>query len=215
MNVDFRRILFLGAHLDDIEFGCGGLLSRLTRSGHHNLMYLTLSQYNRDANNEITIKRDLKEAYRAISELGLERDQVVIEDVPGQIFEKHSQRIREILLEVRAQFDPECIFFPSKQDIHQDHAILNREAERIFRNRCCLGYELIRSTYHFQPNIYISLSETDMIAKINSLEHYKSQRVESAGYYFDADVIRSTLRFRGGQCNLELAEAYELYYCTF
>jgi N-acetylglucosamine malate deacetylase 1 len=214
MDVGVKRFLFLGAHLDDIEFGCGGLLSRLTRNGYRDLMYLTLSRYNKDANNEITIKRDLKEIYKAISELGLERDQVVIKDVPGQIFEKHSQRIREMLLEVRAQFDPDFVFFPSEQDIHQDHAVLSREAERIYRNRCCLGYELIRSTYHFRPNLYISLNEIDMIAKINSLEQYESQRVESAGYYFDADIIRSTLRFRGGQCNREFAEAYELYHCT-
>ena len=215
MDLRFKRVLFLGCHLDDIEFGCGGLISRLVNEGNTSILLFILSQFNKDSNNKITIRRDIEEAYMAAQELGIRKEQLIIKTIPGQIFEKHAQKIRESLLEIRTQFQPEYIFFPSKHDIHQDHFVLCREAERIFRNNCCLGYELIRSTYHLEPNVYFGLEDKEVNAKICAINQYKSQSTQSAGYYFNENLIRSAAMFRGGQCNREFAEAYELYYSTF
>ena len=47
--------------------------------------------------------------------------------------------------------------------------------------------------------------------KAEAILCYKSQFEQSAGYYFSSDIIEGQARFRGGQCGVELAEAFEVY----
>lgn len=209
-----KKYLFLGAHLDDIELGCGGLIAKLQKDKYNTIKLLTLSHFNKNSKGEITIDRDINETYKAIEKLGLKKDQISIEEVPAQLFEEHSQEIREILLKYRKEYNPDIIFFPSKNDIHQDHQVVCREGERIFRDKSCLGYELIRSTYHLIPNCYIALNKDEIERKIAAAKCYKTQLTQSAGYYFDKDTIISNAIFRGKQFNKEYAEAFEIYYCS-
>lgn len=205
------NILFLGCHLDDIEYGCGGLIHKLVELGFRDqIRYLTLTRFNKSADGKITIERDLNEVYTAISHLGLDQSNLQIGDLPGQLLQEYAQEIREILLEVRRQLNPAYVFYPSRNDIHQDHHTLCEEAVRIFRNTGCYGYELIRSCYHFQPNFYIEIDENNMANKIDSVMSYQSQQSQSAGYYFHPEVLRSICTFRGGQSGKRLAEAYEI-----
>lgn len=162
MEQRIRKYLFLGAHLDDIELGCGGLIARLQKEIKNTIKLLALSHFNKNSNGEITIDRDINETYNAINELGLKKEQISIEEIPAQLFERYSQEIREILLKYRKEYNPDVIFLPSKNDIHQDHQVVYREGERIFRDKICLGYELIRSTYHLFPNCYIALSKEEI-----------------------------------------------------
>jgi LmbE family N-acetylglucosaminyl deacetylase len=207
------NILFLGCHLDDIEFGCGGIISKLVASGlDDKIFYCTLSNFNKSSEDVITIKRDLNEAYSATECLGIKRKNILIKDIPGQLFQQYSQNIRETLIEIKESINPEYIFFPSKNDVHQDHQTLHQESIRIFRNANCFGYEVIRSSYDFCPNLYIRLDENELNKKVDAIMSYKSQMTQSAGYYFDKELIRSISVFRGGQSNKRLAEAYEIYF---
>lgn len=207
------NILFLGCHLDDIEYGCGGLIARLTAIGlKDNIFYCTLSNFNKSSEGKVTIKRDLDEAYRAIEKLGIKNENVIIKDIPAQLFQSYAQNIREILLELRDSIIPNYVFFPSQNDIHQDHKALHDEGIRVFRNVNCLGYEIIRSCYQFLPNTYIEIDMDDLAKKINAIKEYKSQVSQTAGYYFDEELIKSICIFRGGQSGKKLAEAYELYF---
>lgn len=214
MDFKNKNLLFLGAHLDDIELGCGGIISKYGKDAYTNIYLATMSNFNKDSSGNITISRDIEETYRACKILGIDKDRIEINDIPAQLFEQYSQNIREILLDIRERIKADYVFFPSKNDIHQDHTVLCKESERIFRNNICLGYELIRSTYHLKPNIYIEISEKDIENKISSAMQYKSQQTQSAAYYFNEEIIKSTAIFRGGQCNRKYAEAFELYYAT-
>ncbi len=65
-----KKYLFLGAHLDDIELGCGGLIAKLQKDKYNTIKLLTLSHFNKNSKGEITIDRDINETYKAIGKLG-------------------------------------------------------------------------------------------------------------------------------------------------
>ncbi len=209
MKLQFKRALFAGAHLDDFEFGCGGAISRWR--GQLDMRLLTLSKKTRAADGQVQIVRDLEEPYAAARALGIGEHQVAIEDLDGQHFQRQAQEVREIFLQWRRDYDPDVVFAPAKEDLHQDHHVVYEEAMRIFRDRAVIGFEVVRSTLSFRPNLYVALSEEDLERKCAAVACYQSQLEQSAGYYFGAELIRGQALFRGGQSNHPLAEAYEIY----
>lgn len=205
------RILFIGAHLDDIEFGCGGTVAELSKRSR-NVFLATLSAANKNAAGEIQLTRDRDEALRAAEKLGVPSENCYIgNNCFGQIFDCDQQAVREELIRLKEKYAPSVVFYPAAADIHQDHNTLAENAFRIFRNISCFGYEVIRSTFSFDPCFYYEIGEDELRAKISAVSQYASQLTQSAGYYFNGDIIRSTAFFRGGQCGLRLAEAFECY----
>lgn len=196
--------------MDDIEFGCGGLISELSDSNTQ-ILLAVLSVSNKDSKDNIILQRDVNEAYASLDVLGLKRSQLYLGNCFGQIFDIEQQKMREELLHLRELFHPDLVFFPSKNDVHQDHFALSNNAFRIFRNRSCLGYEVVRSSFDFHPHVFMELTEESVNKKISSIMCYSSQMHESAAYYFDEDLIKSTTIFRGGQIGVRFAEAFECY----
>lgn len=208
------KFLFLGCHLDDIEYGCGGLIAKLNRlyADRISIQCFTLSVKNQDAQCQTTITRDYSETLRAFKILGITNsDAIETGDIPGQKFQYYTQDIREILISVRQRFAPDYVFFPARKDIHQDHAVLAQEAFRIFRNQSCIGYEIVRSCYYLEPNLFVELDESDVAKKIAAVMEYKSQLYQSSGYYFSPDVIEGIAITNGARCGKKYAEAYEIY----
>lgn len=206
-----KRALFLGCHLDDLEFGCGGLIARCIHKDTLKIKLYTLSDHNENSSNKVQLVRNLDEATNAMNILGVDSDDYLIDRLPGQRFDSNQQVIRERLIKMRADFNPDSVFFPAFHDIHQDHATLSNEALRIFRGVNCFGYEVIRSTRSFNPQLYVELSEQDLLKKIQAVMSYNTQKEESAAYYFNEELVRSIAVFRGGQSGIPLAEAYESY----
>ena len=204
--------LFLGAHPDDISLGCGGLIAKLNRTNASaRLIFVVLSVKNKSADGTVILERDLNEPRKAVQLLGCSIDNVCFGPFFGQVFQDHAQAIREYLLQLRTKYVPNRVFFPSIQDVHQDHQVLAQEAFRIFRNSDCFGYEIVRSSLKFYPNHYVSLTKDDANKKISAISTYRSQLSQSAGYYFDAKTTESILRYHGAKRGCELAEAYEIY----
>ncbi len=210
MNVRFERALFAGAHLDDVEFGCGASVAGWAESGC-DIRFLTLTQKNRNAAGEVQLVRDVEEPMQAARVLGVPDECVWIEDLDGQILQYQAQAVREVLLRVRREFDPEIVFVPAADDIHQDHRVVYEEAMRIFRERTVVGFEIVRSSLAFRPNLFVEVNAVNLHKKAEAILCYKSQLEQSAGYYFNADIIEGQARFRGGQCGKKLAEAFEVY----
>ena len=202
--------MFLGCHLDDVEYGCGALVCYLCSVGKE-VYIAVLSHENKNSTGEIQLSRNMQEAYSAMHELGVSDGQILIGNCYGQIFDHMQQNVRDELIRIREELHPDAVFFPSKNDVHQDHEVLSRNAFRIFRGGNCYGYEVIRSSYEFQPQIYFKITKEELQRKISSIMSYKSQLTESAGYYFSEKLIEAQACFRGGQCGFDLAEAFECY----
>lgn len=209
VDLRFERALFAGAHLDDVEFGCGGAIAKW--AGKRDMRFLTLTKKTRDAAGEIQIVRDLDEPMEAARILGVPPECVAIEDLDGQVLQYQAQAVREVFLKWRRDFDPDVVFVPAAADVHQDHHVVYEEAVRIFRECTVIGFEVVRSTLAFRPNLFVEIGVEELDKKTRSIICYRSQLEQSAGYYFKADIIEGQARFRGGQCGRELAEAFELY----
>ena len=201
MNVAFKKLLFVGPHPDDVELGCGGIVSRYSKSAQ--MTYLILSPCLEDPKN----KKILDEAREAISLLGLPTESLIIENLPRRTFHDQRRKIREILISVREKYKPEMVFCPSIKDIHQDHSVTAEETLRLFRDIGVISYEAPRSSLLFEPNLYVELSEENLKNKIDALMRYKSQYDK---YYFKPSVIQSFAQMRGSQCKVKYAEAFEV-----
>lgn len=201
MNIVFKKLLFIGPHPDDVELGCGGIISRYSKSTK--MTYLILSPCLEDPKN----KYILDEAREAINLLGLPMESLIIENLPRRTFHDQRRNIREILISVREKFNPDIVFCPSIKDVHQDHSVTAEETLRLFRDIGVISYEAPRSSLLFEPNLYMGLSDKNLKTKIDALLRYKSQYDK---YYFEPSVIRSFARMRGSQCRVKYAEAFEV-----
>ena len=132
MNFYGKRILFVGAHPDDIELGCGALLANLVDKA--DLLCLTLS----DNQANPALANLVEEHRRSMAVLGVPQESVLVEDFETRNFTRDRQRILEYLYELNREHKPEIVFVHSSADIHQDHGVVTQEALRAFRGTSVL-----------------------------------------------------------------------------
>jgi N-acetylglucosamine malate deacetylase 1 len=205
VKADFRRPLFVGPHPDDVELGCGGVISRF--SVDVEIGYLILSPCLEDPRNA----NILSEADEASQTLGIKRESMIVEDLPRRTFHDNRESIRRILIAARERLQPDLVFCPSLHDVHQDHQVAAEETFRLFRDTSVFAYESPRSSLDFMPNLYVTFDDEALENKIRALMSYKSQFDR---YYFEPDVIRSFARMRGAQGRTKYAEAFEILRMT-
>lgn len=201
MNFFGKRVLFLGAHPDDIEIGCGALISNIV--GKSELLCVTLSDNQK--NPELT--NLVAEHQNSMRILGVPEDHVVIGQFETRRFPQARQEILEFLFQTNRSYQPDIVFVHTKADIHQDHGTLTEEALRAFRGTSVLGFDVIRSSYGFFPNFLVEVSEQDVEAKINALAQYTTYQNR---YYFNAEITRSTLIRNGAICERRFAEGFDI-----
>lgn len=195
----WKRWLFVGPHPDDVELGCGGIIAKYR--GKIEMYYLVLSPCTDEPKNRLI----LEEMRNAVGVAGITRSQV--SNIVRRVFHDQRNKIRNVLLEVQRKFDPDLVFCPTLNDVHQDHSVTAEEVTRIFRDKGVLGYEAVRSSVFFRPNLYFTFEETYLREKTSMVMCYKSQYDR---YYFKPGVIESLARMRGNQVRSEYAEAFEL-----
>jgi len=200
------KVLVVGAHPDDFEIGCSGLLQKY--KGSIDLKIAVFSD--RMDTGEM---RNLDEQFDSLKILKIDPASLQVFDIPTRIFHDYKSKIRNYLLSIKQEFNPEVILCPALHDIHQDHIVLAEETIRIFREKSVLGFEVLRSGYGFNPNLHVELSEEMVETKIKSAQCYKSQftTTKSGGYYFNSNVMKGLMFARGGQYGIPYAEGFEVY----
>ena len=196
-----KRILFLGAHPDDIELGCGALIHNI--SSKSDVLCVTLS----DNQKNPLLKNVVTEHYQSMEILGVPKEKVILGGFTTRIFHDARQEILEFFLKLRKDFKPDMIFVHSKQDIHQDHNAMTDEALRAFRGITVLGFDVVRSSYGFFPHFLVEVSEEDVTAKLNALAQYETYRDK---YYFDREVLRATMIRHGALAECDFAEGFDI-----
>jgi LmbE family N-acetylglucosaminyl deacetylase len=195
-----KRICFIGAHPDDIELGCGALIASL--QGKENITCVTLS----DNQKNPLLKNLVHEYSGSMSALGILSKNALLEKFETRRFPAQRQDILEYLIKLNKTLNPDIVFVHTRSDLHQDHNTVTEESLRAFRGITVLGYDVIRSSYGFFPNLLTSVSESDVKQKIDALAQYKTY---SEKYYFDREVTRATLIRNGALCECKYAEGFE------
>ena len=85
--------------------------------------------------------------------------------------------------------------------------MVTSEALRAFRGTTILGYEIIRSSHGFLPQLLIEVSKEDVESKIAALAMYEVYRQKS---YFNPDVVRASMLRNGELAELAFAEGFEV-----
>lgn len=200
MNFHGKRVLFLGAHPDDIELGCGALLHHIVK--HTDVLCVTLS----DNQSNPDLKNVKDEHYKSMAVLGVAKEKVIFGSFTTRVFQNARQDILEYFLKLRKDFTPDLIFVHSKQDVHQDHNTMTDEALRAFRGITVLGFDVVRSSYGFFPNFLVEVKEEDVSKKVEALAQYETYRDR---YYFNSEVTRAIMVRHGALAECAFAEGFD------
>ena len=191
----------MGAHPDDIELGCGALLSNIGSSAEVKCVTLSDNQSNP------ALAGLVEEHYASMAILGLGKDSVTVEEFETRHFPRDRQKILEYLYDLNRRFQPELVFSHTQSDIHQDHKVVTEEALRAFRGVSVLGFDVLRSSYGFFPHFLVEVSEQDAERKLNALAAYETY---GDRYYFDPEVVRATLVRHGALAERPYAEGFDI-----
>lgn len=201
MNFYGKRVLFIGAHPDDIELGCGALIHQV--APQTDILCVTLS----DNQKNPLLTSLVEEHYRSMAVLGVKRENAVLGPFTTRIFPDSRQEILEYFLKLRRDFGPDLIFVHSRADVHQDHNTITEEALRAFRGITVLGFDVVRSSYGFFPHFIVEVSEESVNKKIEALSQYETYRDK---YYFNSELTRSIMVRHGALGEVPFAEGFDI-----
>ncbi|HPX65411.1 MAG TPA: PIG-L family deacetylase [Anaerolineaceae bacterium] len=196
-----KSLLFMGAHPDDIELGCGAFIAGMV--GKADIFCYTFSdnQKNPDLLNLVT------EHANSMRALGLKENQFELGTFETRRFPDARQEILEKMIALRKKYQPKIVFVHTAQDLHQDHQIVTQEAMRAFRGTTVLGFDVLRSSYGFFPHFLTEVSEEDLNTKIAALAEYKTYQ---GRYYFSPEIIRATAIRHGALAERPFAEGFDI-----
>jgi len=195
------NILAIGAHPDDIEFGCGGTLLKYAAVGHTiNLLVLTSGKV---GGNPLERAREQEQSAKSIGANDLIwggfEDTELVENKPLII------SIEKAL----ARTHPDIVFLNYVDDVHQDHraaAYSGVTATRYIKE--VLFYE-VPTTQNFMPDIFVDIGSI-IDKKLQLLKLHASQvnktRVDNLTIVESAQACAT---FRGYQGRVKFAEGFK------
>lgn len=204
------KILAVGAHLDDPEIACGGVLARARAASHPvKMLILSDSSYsNYDGTVLRTTQQACQEGRAAASVLGIDDLQVL--NFPTKDIPYHSTVVETIESHIN-EFDPTVILTHWPFDTHQAHhhsALATLSAGRY--RTSILMYEPMmpsgRSYVGFRPQIYVDISDF-IDVKLEAMRAHASQLRKYGNAWIEA--VESRCRLRGFEMGVRYAEAFE------
>jgi LmbE family N-acetylglucosaminyl deacetylase len=195
------NVLAIGAHPDDIEYGCGGMLTKYAQRGHD--VYLWIASDGALGGDGAVRQQEQGESARIMG---------VREVFWGHYPDTEIPLNRELIARIEAvigQIEPRMIFVHHPDDTHQDHRNLAQgtmSATRYVPN--FLFYEG-PTTLNFTPNCFTDI-EPVLDDKLACLKAHRSQvaktNIEDLTIL---ELARSSANFRGIQARVKYAEAFQ------
>ena len=195
-------VLFLGAHSDDIELGCGGTVLSLLEQGQELDVHWVVFSSTPDRRFEAEKSADafLK---------GAHRKEIIVKDFKDGFFPYVGAEIKNSFEELKRRVNPDIVFTHYRHDLHQDHRVISELTWNTFRDHLILEYEIIKYDGDVgSPNCFVHLSE-EICAKKNRiiLDNFITQQSHP---WFSEDSFLALQRLRGVESNApgKLAEAF-------
>ncbi len=196
------NILAIGAHPDDIEYGCGGTLLKMSSQEQVRLFYFIATKGELSGGASVR-EKEQEEAARL-----LKVEKIYwggFKDANFSVGRDLIGKLEEVISEIR----PEVIFVNYPQDTHQDHRYLADCT--VVASRYCkkVVYYEDYTSVNYEPDIFVDISDV-LGEKVKLLECHKSQieRVYPTGL----DIVESTravASFRGFQAKVKYAEGFK------
>lgn len=156
MNISLSA-LFIGAHPDDIEIGCGGTVAKLIHQGWQvSLCILTRDQL------PMIAKKRLNETIKAATRLGVTAEHIMFLNMADSNLictGKNVSAMRELMRQHHC--NPDLIFTHTLCDSHGDHRAAHEITLSTFRKKPILCFGVVNSliSSRFKPEIFIDITE--------------------------------------------------------
>ncbi len=186
------RVLCLGAHPDDIEIGCGGLIltlrRRLPKPSFHWVVFSGSGIRHTEAITGANLFAGDSVAERSINAF---RD---------GFLPYSSGEVKGFFEDLKGRVEPHLVLTHWQGDAHQDHRLISELTWNTFRNHLILEYEIPKYDGDMgRPNVYIPLDEAVCEEKVNYLiEAFPSQGSKP---WFDRRTFLGLMRLRGMEAN--------------
>ena len=222
MDMDkIHTVAAIMAHPDDEVLGCGGSLSRLSRSGASvHIFILATGLTSRGPADTAALMALKDQARAATARLGAAT--IDFADFPDNAMDGVS--LLEIVKQVESfvtKIKPDLIFTHHSDDINIDHDLTQRAvmtATRALPKSKPVGVlacEVLSSTEfgpankRLQPHLYMRLTEEDVNAAIEALICYEGE-IRNWPHPRSEKALEHQLRLRGAECGVEAAEVFEV-----
>jgi LmbE family N-acetylglucosaminyl deacetylase len=206
MNIRKKIILVLAPHTDDLEFGCGGTVSKLIEN-ENEVYCAAFSACRQSVRKEFPEDILITEIKAASKILGIKAENLILFDYNVRTFNYQRQEILDDILKLKAKIQPDIVFIPALTDVHQDHYTIAQEGFRAFKFSSLLSYELPWNNLSFNTSSFMKLEERHIKKKIDAVNEYKSQAHRP---YANEEFVRALARTRGVQINTQYAECFEV-----
>ena len=204
------RILAIGVHPDDIEFGMGATLAKHILKGDEvYVVVLTDGERDIDGNYTVSLKRRL-ETTEALKILGYENE--------IRFLDLHKINVQQSTIKVIEKeieyFGPDRIYTHSRNDRHQDHraccyAVLS--AGRYVNE--ILLFEVYSLFPEFLPNYFEIVSRELLDLKIKAIKCFKTQfnNMDLISKMIEGSAIKNSFSIYARKTNeIYYSEAFEI-----
>lgn len=198
------KLLFLGAHSDDIEIGCGGTILQLA-SARPNLDVVWVvfsSGPEREQEARTSASLFLKH---------VNRQKVVVMNFRDGFFPYQGTQIKEFFEGLKKEVDPDLIFTHYRDDRHQDHRTISDLTWNTWRRNLILEYEIPKYDGDLgKPNCFVPLDKDVCARKSKYICDVFQSEANKA--WLTEDTFQALARLRGIECAApdKFAEAF---YC--
>jgi len=173
MNI--KKVVFVGAHPDDIELSCAGLIRNLRGKGVE--IFCIIGSWGNYGGN---VEQRIVEQDKSFTALGIKRhENLNWQDTKISIDGENIKTIEEII----SRENPDLIFTHYPEDTHQDHRNIAEMVKSIcYRKNKNLIYFDSNSSLKFSPNYYekINWEEKKSILEIFQSQTSRSKIIERA-----------------------------------
>jgi len=196
------RALFLGAHSDDIEIGCGATVRQWIEAGVRlDATWVVLAAQDQRA----------EEARRSADAFlqGSDSSRVVIGGFRDGFLPYLGTSVKDFFETLKGNPTPDVIFTHRRKDLHQDHRLVCELTYNTFRDHQVLEYEIPKWDGDTgAPNTFVCVGERAARQKVDLLmQHFGTQRGKD---WFDQETFLGLMRLRGMECRApeRYAEAF-------
>lgn len=203
LGFNFNKVgslLFLGAHSDDIEIGCGGTILKLARE--HPELNVSWVVFSAEGNRRSEARSSAQAFLR-----GVTRCKMIVKQFKTSFFPMQARAIKEFFETLRRSLEPDIVFTHYREDRHQDHRLLSDLAWNTFRDHLILEYEVPKYDGDLGvPNVFVPLEEAICRRKVEHLAKFFP--TQSDKHWFSEDTFLGLMRLRGVECSSRYAEAF-------
>jgi LmbE family N-acetylglucosaminyl deacetylase len=185
------KVLCLGAHSDDIEIGCGGLILSLIKGQRSiDVTWVVFS-----ASHER--QREARRGAAAFLK-GAKRTNVIVKQFKDGHFPYEGPAVKSVFESLKS-INPDLVLTHYRDDRHQDHRVLSDLAWNTFRDHFVLEYEIPKFDGDLgQPNLFVPFDGATATRKADYLTKvFGTQRDK---HWFSAETFKGLMRLRGMEC---------------